>query len=79
MLTQGDNKSTGADATNAAAFSFAKSIATGSWGTLTIKNELDAEVAQAQSGISVFPNANPKLNVGDFVNYRILPPPRKKR
>ena len=69
---------TGADATNQAAFRFAKSIATGSWAPYSLSGELDVAKAQGQSGIAAMPSRDPKTNAGDYVDYRILPPPRKK-
>ncbi len=68
------------NAVNAAAFRFAKSIATGSWEPLRLQGELNVARAQGQSGIDAFPHpTDPNVNAGDRVDYRILPPPRKRR
>lgn len=79
-IVQGPEATTRANATNAAAFSFAKSIATGSWEPLIFPGELNRAVAQSHSAIEARPSRDrPSVMAGDYVNYRILPPPRKKR
>jgi hypothetical protein len=76
----GAHQTTFGKATNAAAFRFAKSIAAGSWETLRLPGELNVAKAWGQSGIDAFPHPTlPEVNAGDRVDYRILPPPRKRR
>lgn len=77
-IIQGRETTTGADATNQAAFRFAKSIATGSWIPVIFPRELGDAKRQAQSGIADMPHRSTTVNAGDYVDYRILPPPRKK-
>lgn len=79
-LTDGNSVKTPAEYANAAAFRFAQSIATGTWTPLTLPGELDVARVRSDSGIRPFPHPQlPEVNAGDRVNYRILPPPRKKR
>ena len=78
-IGQGPEVTTRANATNAAAFSFAESIATGSWSPFTRSSELNVAVAHSESAIKARPSPDrPSVMAGDYVNYRILPPPRKK-
>lgn len=79
-IAQGPEVTTRANATNAGAFSFAESIATGSWSILTVSSELGVARARSQAAIEARPSRDrPSVMAGDFINYRILPPPRKKR
>lgn len=76
----GTEPTSGADAINQSAFQFAKSIATGSWSPALLHSELDTAKRQSQAGFDAFrrhPNGA-SVNAGDYVDYRILPPPRKK-
>ena len=77
----GAHPTTYAPAVNAAAFRFAQSIAAGTWSPLLLPGELNVARAQGQSGINAFPHPTegPMVNAGDRVDYRILPPPRKRR
>jgi RHS repeat-associated protein len=76
---QGAHPTTYCLATNAAAFRFTQSIAKGTWTPMLLPGELDAAKAEGDSGIRAFPHPTlPEVNAGDRVNYRILPPPRKK-
>ncbi len=71
-IIQGVEATTSGDATNAAAFRFAKSIATGSWLPLSLPGELRVAKAQAQSGIAAYPRRDrPSVNAGDYVDYRM--------
>lgn len=75
----GDHKTTFAPATNAAAFTFAKNVAEGTWNSLLSQGDLNLATARSQSGIAVNQHPTiPEVNRGDGVVYRILPPPRKK-
>ncbi len=79
-IIQGPEPTTQQDAVNQAAFRFAKSIATGSWEPLRLLGELNVAAARGQSGIDAFPHPHSsRVNAGDRVDYRILPPPRKRR
>jgi len=79
-IVQGSDRTTVADATNAAAFRFTESLASGSWEPLLIHYTLNDAVRQGQGGISAFTNRKkPNVNAGDYVGYRWLPPPRKRR
>ncbi len=76
---EGAHITTRTTAINAAAFKFTKSIANGSWDTLMLQSTLDVARARGQAGINANPHPDPNVNAGDYVGYRILQPPRKKR
>lgn len=75
----GAHKTTTTAAVNAAAFEFTKSIANGLWDTIMLQSTLDVATARGQAGISANPHPDPNVNAGDYVGYRILQPPRKKK
>ena len=75
----GAHKTTTKTAVNASAFEFTKSIANGSWNVTTFGTTLDIARSRGQSGINANPHPDPNVNAGDYVHYRILQPPRKKK
>lgn len=80
-INQGpEDPNTYAPATNEAAFQFTKSLASGKWDMIQLPGTLNHAVKQANQGIFDNPKPDdPRVTKGDRVDYRILPPPRKKR
>lgn len=75
---EGAHQTTRTTAVNAAAFEFTQSIANSSWNITTFQSTLGIARNRGQSGINANPHPDPNVNAGDYVGYRILPPPRKK-